>query len=770
MKFTDGYWNMQKDVTAHFASQAYEAHADGDEVVVLAPTKKINHRGDTLNLPVLTLTYSAPMENVIKVDIKHFAGSNGVKPCFEVNESAKITPVLLQDENTVTVKCGDIEVVLDKHSWYAEFRGPEGRLTDSGFRTLGYAQRDDGKNYIHEALTITPGTKIYGLGERFGAFVKNGQSIDMWNEDGGTSSEIAYKNVPLYITNSGYGVFVAHTGKVSFEVGSEKVSKVQFSVEGEELTYYFIYGPSPKEIIQKYTALTGKPALPPAWSFGLWLTTSFTTSYDEDTVNSFIDGMTERDIPLHVFHYDCFWMREFNWCDFTWDKRMFKDPESMLSKVKAKGLKICVWINPYIAQNSHLFTEGKEKGYLLLKPNGDVWQTDLWQAGMGIVDFTNHDAWKWYQQKLEALLDMGVDCFKTDFGERIPTDVKYYNGADSVMMHNYYTHLYNKCVFELLERKRGKGEACLFARSATAGGQQFPVHWGGDCSANYESMAETLRGGLSLASSGFAFWSHDISGFESTATPDLYKRWLAFGLLSTHSRLHGSGSYRVPWNFDDESSDVLRFFTKLKCTLMPYVFTQAVVARETGIPVMRPMVMEYPGDPVCENLDMQYMLGDSLLAAPIFNDKSQAHYYLPEGTFTDVLTGRKLQGGKYIREKMDYMSMPIFARENSVIATGSCDTKPDYDYCDGVTLNVFELKEDCVCKVSGINGKIEFEASFTVSGNKVKVETSGRNKNYSVLLWNVGEVGNLSGAKQIRHEKGVLLEGCGAKVEFETVR
>ena len=618
MKFTDGYWNMQKDVTVHFASQAYEAYADGDEVVVLAPTKKINHRGDTLNLPVLTLTYSAPMENVIKVDIKHFAGSNGVKPCFEVNESAKITPVLLQDENTVTVKCGDIEAVLDKHSWYAEFRGPEGRLTDSGFKSLGYVQRDDGKNYIHEALTITPGTKIYGLGERFGAFIKNGQSVDMWNEDGGTSSEIAYKNVPLYITNSDYGVFVAHTGRVSFEVGSEKVSKVQFSVEDEELTYYFIYGPSPKEIIQKYTALTGKPALPPAWSFGLWLTTSFTTSYDEDTVNSFIDGMTERDIPLHVFHYDCFWMREFNWCDFTWDKRMFKDPESMLSKVKAKGLKICVWINPYIAQNSHLFTEGKEKGYLLLKPNGDVWQTDLWQAGMGIVDFTNHDAWKWYQQKLEVLLDMGVDCFKTDFGERIPTDVKYYNGADSVMMHNYYTHLYNKCVFELLERKRGKGEACLFARSATAGGQQFPVHWGGDCSANYESMAETLRGGLSLASSGFAFWSHDISGFESTATPDLYKRWLAFGLLSTHSRLHGSGSYRVPWNFDDESSDVLRFFTKLKCTLMPYVFTQAVVARETGIPVMRPMVMEYPGDPVCENLDMQYMLGDSSACSSYF--------------------------------------------------------------------------------------------------------------------------------------------------------
>lgn len=240
---------------------------------------------------------------------------------------------------------------------------------------------------------------------------------------------------------------------------------------------------------------------------------------------------------------------------------------------------------------------------------------------MALVDFTNPDAYKWFQDKLEALLDMGVDCFKTDFGERIPAEnVFYENGADPEGMHNFYTYLYNKCVFSLLEDKKGKGQAVLFARSATAGGQKFPVHWGGDCWSTYEAMAESLRGGgLSLTMSGFGYWSHDIGGFENTSTADVYKRWAAFGLLSSHSRFHGSTSYRVPWAYDDEAVDVVRFFTKLKIELLPYIYSMSVYTSETGVPVMRSMVLEYQDDIACTNLDRQYMFGDSLLVAPIFN-------------------------------------------------------------------------------------------------------------------------------------------------------
>src|SRR5690606_30447311 len=262
-----------------------------------------------------------------------------------------------------------------------------------------------------------------------------------------------------------------------------------------------------------------------------------------------------------------------------------------------------------------------------------------WQPGMGIVDFTNPAACEWFAGHLHRLVDMGVDSFKTDFGERIPTDVVYFDGSDPDKMHNYYTFLYNKLVFDVLKDRLGKGEATLFARSATAGGQQFPVHWGGDCDSTYEAMAESLRGGLSLGLSGFGFWSHDIGGFESTAPADLYKRWVAFGLLSSHSRLHGSHSYRVPWIYDEEAVDVLRLFTKLKCRLMPYLYTTASEAASKGIPMMRAMLLEFPDDPACEYLDRQYMLGESLLVAPVFREDGQVSFYLPAGTWTHLLTG-----------------------------------------------------------------------------------------------------------------------------------
>lgn len=287
---------------------------------------------------------------------------------------------------------------------------------------------------------------------------------------------------------------------------------------------------------------------------------------------------------------------------------------------------------------------------------------------MGIVDFTNPEATAWYQSHLRRLLRQGVDCFKTDFGERIPVrDIAWHDGSDPMRMHNYYTQLYNEAVFSLLEEERGKGEAVVFARSATAGGQKMPVHWGGDNSATYVSMAETLRAGLSLSACGFGFWSHDISGFESTAPADVYKRWCAFGLMSSHSRLHGSSSYRVPWLFDEEAVDVLRFFTKLKQRMMPYLMRMARLAHEKGIPMMRPMFMEFPDDPACDTLDRQYMLGDDLLVAPVFTKDGRVDYYLPHGRWKHLLDGRCAEGGRWMRDVCSFMEMPLWVREGKSV-------------------------------------------------------------------------------------------------------
>jgi alpha-D-xyloside xylohydrolase len=282
-------------------------------------------------------------------------------------------------------------------------------------------------------------------------------------------------------------------------------------------------------------------------------------------------------------------------------------------------------------------------------------------------------------------------------------------------MHNFYTYMYNKTVYDVIRRKKGEKEAILFARSATVGGQKFPVHWGGDCWSDYESMEESLRGGLSLTSSGFGYWSHDIGGFEATSTADVYKRWCAFGLLSSHSRLHGSTSYRVPWVYDDEAVDVLRRFTKLKASLMPYIYRNAIETSRTGVPMMRAMVLEFTEDRNCAYLATQYMYGDSLLVAPIFNDKSIAEFYLPEGTWTSLLTGEVKEGGRWYKETCDYLSIPLYAREGSIVAVGACDTDAVYDYADGVTYRVFALGDGKEAQTAVYSADNELESKIRVS-------------------------------------------------------
>ena len=598
MKFTNGYWMIRDGVDALYAREAYELAADAttESLNVLAPTSVVRGRYDTLNLPTFNVDITTPAEGVIRVCAEHWQGATEY-PGFPLNadEPGNRDYVTVQANGNgdgevgvngadVTLTTGGLTVKVVKGApWNLTFIGEDGKvLTESAGKSLGRfklgaesnvtaqpvsefgvtmdgSARDESDVFIAIQLHLSVGEDVYGLGERFGAYVKNGQSVDIWNEDGGTASEQGYKDIPFYMTSNGYGVLVNNRGHVSFEIGSENT---------------------------------------------------------EATINSFIDGMAERDIPLAAFHYDCYWMREFHWCDFEWDKRFFGDIESTLKRLH------------------------EDKGYLVRKPNGEVWQTDFWQAGMGLVDFTNPAAREWFKDKVKALLNQGVDAIKTDFGERIPRDVVWYDGSPKLSMHNWYTQLYNQAVFEAIEETYGKGNACLYARSATVGGRQQAVHWGGDCESTFNGMAQSLRAGLSLTSSGFGFWSHGIGGFEGAfPDPAVYKRWVAFGMLGSHSRLHGSTVYRVPWLFDEEDEkngvalvpgqtavDVVREFTKFKLELMPYVYQLGLQPHVNGTPVMRSMFVEFPDDPACRTLDRQYMFGPSMLVAPVFTYSGEVSY------------------------------------------------------------------------------------------------------------------------------------------------
>jgi alpha-D-xyloside xylohydrolase len=716
MKFTHGIWFDKEDVAIYNATEVNRiSHPKPGEIQALCTTRPVKSRGDTLNKPTITVNLSAQSPNIIRGEAWHFRAASNNDPRFELFPDGEADSAWQPKCSDNTVESGGVIATMNKEpaSFAIDYQDGNGKaLTRLGFESIQYvvapaslasldtldATTSVGDAYHRSPAThsklpfmavsfdLQPGEYVYGLGERFSPLIRNGQTIDLWNEDAGTCTLYAYKNIPFYLTNKGYGVFIDHSDVVSLEIQSEKLAKVQVSAQSERIRWHVIYGPSPKEILARYAHLTGHPALPPAWTFGLYLSSSFLTDYDEKTVTEQLDGMKTRNIPMSVFHFDCFWMQAHSWTNFEFDPVYFPDPKGFLEKLHQRGLRVCVWINSYIAQDSDAFEEAASKGYLLKRKDGSVWQTDNWQAGMGIVDFTNPDATNWYQDQLGRLLDIGVDTFKTDFGERIPfLDIEYHNGKDARAMHNYYSLLYNKAVYEVIVSKRGASEAALFARSATAGGQRYPVHWGGDCECTWNGMAQTLRGGLSFGMSGFGFWSHDIGGFmsegQAKTVPEaaIYKRWVQFGLLSSHSRLHGSATYRVPWLVDDEASEVLGKFSRLKNSLMPYLYAQAIESHRTGVPMLRAMVLEFPDDRTCQMLDLQYMLGDSLLVAPIFNDEGVADYYVPRGRWRGLLDGKLRTGPDWVTEKHDFLSLPILVREDKAILVGISD-RPDYNW------------------------------------------------------------------------------------------
>lgn len=765
MKISDGNWLIQPGLNVTYPVQVFDVEQQGNDLVVYVAPRDVRERTWQLDTLMFTVRLFAPQEGIVGVRIEHFQGALNNGPHYPLNVLNEVNVQIENNPEYAELKSGNLSVRVTKGEfWALDFLRNGQRITGSQLKNNGYVQDGNAdRQYMFERLDLGVGETVYGLGERFTALVRNGQTVETWNRDGGTSTEQSYKNIPFYLTNRGYGVLVNHPENVSFEVGSEKVSKVQFSVEGEHLEYFVIDGPTPKEVLNRYTQFTGRPALPPAWSFGLWLTTSFTTNYDEATVNSFIDGMAERDLPLHVFHFDCFWMKAFQWCDFEWDPVTFPDPEGMIRRLKEKGLKVCVWINPYIGQKSPVFNELKEKGYLLKRPDGAVWQWDKWQPGLAIYDFTNPDACQWYADKLKGLVNIGVDCFKTDFGERIPTDVQWFDGADPQKMHNHYAYIYNELVWDVLKETVGEEEAVLFARSASVGAQKFPVHWGGDCYANYESMAESLRGGLSIGLSGFGFWSHDIGGFENTAPAHVYKRWCAFGLFSSHSRLHGSKSYRVPWAYDDESCDVVRHFTQLKCQLMPYLYRQAALAREVGTPMLRAMMLEFPDDPACDYLDRQYMLGDAIMVAPVFSEAGDVQFYLPEGRWTHLWHNDDVQGGRWHKQQHDFQSLPVYVRENTLLALGSNTQKPDYAWNDGTAFQLVNLGEGCTAAshVPAADGSVAFRLTATRNGDTLTVKGEGEAQNWSICLRNIQQVSRVEGASHTGSEWGVVVKPEG---------
>jgi alpha-D-xyloside xylohydrolase len=513
---------------------------------------------------------------------------------------------------------------------------------------------------FNAAFTLSPGEKIFGCGESFTSLDKRGQKIILWATDAnGIQNQGMYKPIPFFISNRGYGMFLHTSTPITMDFGNSFSGVNSMMIGDDELDLFFFLG-TPKEILDEYTKLTGKSPMPPLWSFGLWM--SRCTYNNEKQVRDIASNLRQNNIPCDVLHLDTGWF-ETDWqCDYEFSETRFPDPQKMLADLKDEGFRVSCWQLPYFVPKNKLFPELVEKNLVVRDGKGNLPYEDA------VLDFSNPKTVDWYQDKLAGLLKMGVSAIKVDFGEAAPTYGIYADGRTGFYEHNLYPLRYNKAVADIT--KRITGENVIWARSAWAGSQRYPLHWGGDAESTDDGMAAELRGGLSFGLCGFSFWSHDIGGFTASSVQEmdknLFARWLAFGMLSSHSRCHGEAP-KEPWNYGDAFMDEFRTIDDMKYRLMPYIYAQAKDCSEHGLPMVRALFVEFPDDPGSWLVDDEYLFGSSILVAPLMHENETGrNVYLPPGTWIDYQTGKNYSGGW---QKIEAGEIPeiILVRDGTVI-------------------------------------------------------------------------------------------------------
>ena len=510
---------------------------------------------------------------------------------------------------------------------------------------------------------------VYGFGEKFTEFDKRGQLINSWvTQPNGTETEEAYKNVPFFLSTRGYGFLADTFQRTEFDIGNTSTISKEITVSDDSLSFVFCYGPSFKRILRTYTGLTGRPSEVPKWSLGVWM--SRLGYQNRDELESVTDEIRSRSFPCDVVHLDPPWLRDGHLCDLEWNRESFPDPEEMIDELHDQGFKLCLWEYPYLLSETDAFEEARENGYLVTSPTGDpylLYRLSWGDDFGGIIDFTDPDARRWWKDKHVPLIEMGVDAFKTDFGEYLPEDAVMADGRAGKAVRNEYSLLYTGTVYDAMA-EAGE-DPLIWARPGWAGGQQSPVHWGGDPNSTFESMGASLRGGLSLALSGYGFWSCDIGGFHGEPSTELYIRWAQFGLLGlSHARFHGT-TPREPWAFGEEAAEIVTRYARERYRLLPYLHRLSVEATTDGIPVLRPLVLEFQSDQAVYTNGTQLMLGEALLVAPVLSATRTLDVYLPPGEWVDHWTGKRYDGGATIEVDVPLDTMPVFQRSGTIVPT-----------------------------------------------------------------------------------------------------
>lgn len=573
-----------------------------------------------------------------------------------------------ESANAITYKSQYGQVEIQKYPWRLVIKDANGKILT---QTRHIADNDssqvkllpfnfikcgqDNSRSVNPVFTLAPGEKIFGCGESFTSLNKVGQKVHLTVTDPqGPETDQMYKPVPFFMSNRGYGVFMHTSAPLTCDFGASYIGADRIFMEDEKVDFFFFLG-EPKDILDEYTNITGKSPMLPLWSFGTWM--SRISYFTQEEGLDVAQKLRENKIPADVIHFDTGWFGVDWQCDYEFSKERFADPVDMLKRLKEQNFHTCLWQLPYFTPKNALFSEIIDKGLNVKNGLGGMPYEDA------VLDFSNPEAVKWYQGHIAHLLSEGVSTIKCDFGEAAPLGGLYHSGRTGLYEHNLYPLRYNKALWEVVDRETGEG--IIWARSAWAGSQRYALHWGGDAATTNTGMLGDLRGGLSLGLSGFSFWSHDIGGFVTASPEDIYRRWLPFGFLSSHSRAHGAPPTE-PWLISKDFTDAFRECAEMKYKLMPYVYAQAKDCSNRGLPMVRALFVEFPDDPGAWNVEDEYMFGSQILVAPLLESGNERICYLPRGKWIDYQTGKVYDGG-YQTISAGKIPCVILVRDGSII-------------------------------------------------------------------------------------------------------
>lgn len=517
----------------------------------------------------------------------------------------------------------------------------------------------DNSRSINPVFSIQPMERIFGFGEAPGPLNKVGQKLNLFVTDPqGPESPDMYKPIPFFFSNLGYGAFIHTAAPVTVDVGQSYIGANKLFMKDEDLDMFLFWG-TPKEILSEYTALSGRPEMPPLWSFGTWM--SRISYFTEDEGREVAKQLRANRIPADVIHFDTGWF-DVDWqCDYEFSPARFKDPAKMIKDLDKDGFKICLWQLPYFVPGNKYFKTLVDEGMAVRNGRGTLPYEDA------VLDFTNPKTVKWYQDQLGKLLEMGVGAIKVDFGEAAPLDGIYANGRSGLYEHNLYPVRYNKAVADIT--KKVKGDNIIWARSAWSGSQRYPLHWGGDAASTNTGMLGTLHAGLSLGMSGFSFWSHDMGGFVTSTPEELYRRWLPMGFLTSHTRAHGAPPTE-PWLYNREFTDYFRKCAEMKYSLMPYIEKEAEECAANGWPMFRALQVEFPEDPGVWQIEDEYMFGKEFLVAPLLTQTKKRSVYLPAGQeWVNYQSGKTYAPGWHTLTPDGELDCIIMVRKGAEIPT-----------------------------------------------------------------------------------------------------